>query len=146
VALLLGVAELELEADQALPDEVGVVDELKDADPVDVELGVAVLDAVADADGDDEPCWVPLRGPVALGLAEDDAEDVPDDVPDEEAVAAGGARRRRGRARCRLWRTAWRWTTMWQCPTHELAYSDAAAGRGRASSSKPTRCRTRSES
>jgi hypothetical protein len=62
VALLLGVAELELEAD-ALPDEVGVVDELEDVDPVDVELGVAVLDAVADADGDDEPVWVPLRGP-----------------------------------------------------------------------------------
>jgi hypothetical protein len=66
VALLLGVAELELEAD-ALPDEVGVVDELEDADPVDVELGVAVLDAVADADGDDEPVWGPAAGARGTG-------------------------------------------------------------------------------
>jgi hypothetical protein len=46
VALLLARQQLELEAD-ALPDKVGVVDQLEDVDPVDVELGVAVLDAVA---------------------------------------------------------------------------------------------------
>jgi hypothetical protein len=146
VALLLGVAELELEAD-ALPDKVGVVDELEDVDPVDVELGVAVLDAVADADGDDELVWVPLRGPVALGLAARmTPRTCPTTSPDEEAVELGvpegdgdaldeavadgvavddddGSARRRAGDR---WRCCWAW---------------------RSSSSKPTRrCRMRSES
>jgi hypothetical protein len=40
----------------ALPEEVELGVE------VDVELGVAELDAVADADSDDEPVWVPLEG------------------------------------------------------------------------------------
>jgi hypothetical protein len=58
-----------------------------------------VLDAVADADGDDELVWVPLRGPVALGLADDDAEDVPDERPRQRGSGARVPRGRWGRAR-----------------------------------------------